>query len=351
MRKEKAGKISHAFFKEFVIDKCGKQRPEVELGPHYGVDVSLVNLPHGQAMAMASDPLSLIPSLGLEESAWLSVQLTTNDISTTGFSPMYGQFVLNLPVRLSQKDFQTYWDYIHSYCAEIGIAITGGHTGFIEGQNSTIAGGATLITIAPQKQILTSKYAQAGDAILVTKSSGISSAAILAMSFPNTVKNNAGKAHYHQACESFYDISVLKDGLIAAENGNKNDITAMHDVTEGGVLGAIYEMAIASDNGALVYHDQLPIGETQRRVCEIFSLNPLYCTGAGAMIITCKKEAVQKVIARLNAHHIPCAEVGEVRKKKQGIKLEKQHKKSDLIYQEKDPYWEAFFKALQSGWN
>src|SRR5680860_1549854 len=141
---EQTGKISHQFFKQFFQDKCGKKRQEVTVGPQFGVDVSVINLPYGQAMAMASDPLSLIPSLGLSESAWLSVNLVANDIATTGFPPMYGQFVLNLPAEFSQKDFQIYWDYFHQYCSELGIAITGGHTGFIEGQNSTIAGGGTL---------------------------------------------------------------------------------------------------------------------------------------------------------------------------------------------------------------
>src|SRR5680860_918600 len=289
---EQTGKISHQFFKQFFQDKCGKKRQEVTVGPQFGVDVSVINLPNGQAMAMASDPLSLIPSLGLRESAWLSVQLVANDIATTGFSPMYGQFVLNLPSDFPQKDFQTYWDHIHGFCSELGIAITGGHTGFIEGQNSTIAGGGTFVTIAAQNRLLTSKFAGAGDAILVTKGCAISSTAILAKSFSETVKNRAGTDHYYNACESFYDISVLRDALTARNGEKQNEVTAMHDVTEGGVLGAIYEMAIASDNGAIIYSDRLPIGETQSRVCEVFSLAPPYCIGAGSMVITCKTDAL-----------------------------------------------------------
>src|SRR5699024_2987566 len=177
------------------------------------------------------------------------------------------------------------------------------------------------MTIAPKNELLTSKDAQPGDAILVTKSSGISSAAILAMSFPETVKDKAGTAHYHRACESFYDISVLKEGLIATADENKNGVTAMQDDPEGGGVGAIYEMATASDSGALIYNDKLPIGETQLRVCEAFSLDPRYCTGAGAIIITCKKQAAQKVIERLKKNNIPCAEVGEITDKNYGIKL------------------------------
>lgn len=348
--KDQTGKITHSDFTQFLQDKCGKQRQEVTVGPQFGVDVSIVNLPNGQAMAMASDPLSLIPSLGLRESAWLSVQLTANDIATTGFPPMYGQFVLNLPSHFPQNDFQIYWDYIHQFCLELGVAITGGHTGFIEGQNSTIAGGATFITVAKQDQLLTSKFAKPGDAILVSKSCAISSAAILAKSFPQTVKNKAGTENYHQACESFYNISVLKDALTAVTNEKEKSITAMHDVTEGGVLGAIYEMAIASDNGAVIDNDKLPIKETQSEVCEVFSLDPRYCIGAGAMIMTCKKNAVPKIMAQFKENNISCTKVGEITQKNHGIQLIEEGKRSDLIYHEKDPYWEAFFKALKSGW-
>ncbi|PVW13759.1 AIR synthase family protein [Marixanthomonas spongiae] len=347
---EQPGKIAHPFFKQFVQHKCGKKRQEIRIGPQFGVDVSVIDLPNGQAMAMASDPLSLIPTLGLRESAYLSVHLVANDIATTGFPPMYGQFVLNLPSQFSQKDFQKYWDYIHQFCSEIGIAITGGHTGFIEGQNSTIAGGGTLITLTEQNQLLTSKLAEPGNAILVTKGCAISSVAILAKSFPQTVKNKTGTEHYHNACESFYDISVLKDALTATGGEKQKEVTAMHDVTEGGVLGAIYEMAIASDNGAIIYNDKLPINETQFRVCEVFSLLPSYCIGAGSMIITCKKNVASKIITNLEGNNISCTEVGEITEKSNGIKLIEKDRESDLIYYEKDPYWEAFFKALKLGW-
>lgn len=347
--KEQIGKIDASDFKKFIENKCGKHREEVSVGPQFGVDVSIVNLPNGQAIAMASDPMSLIPSLGLKESAWLSVQLVANDIATTGLAPMYGQFVLNLPSHFSQKDFQTYWNYIHQFCGELGVAITGGHTGFIEGQNSTIAGGATLMTVAHQNQLLTSSSAQAGDVILVSKTAAISSAAILAMSFPESVKNKAGTENYQKACASFYDISVLKDALTATQ-GKKQNITAMHDITEGGVLGGIYEMATASGNGAIIENDKLPIHETQAKVCEVFSLDPRYCVGAGALLMACKKEAVAKVLAQFENNNIPCAAVGILTDKSHGIKLIEDNKKSNLMYQEKDPYWQAFFNALKSGW-
>jgi len=348
---EKLGKIEHHLFEQFIRDKCGRRRPEVRVGSQFGVDVSVIDLPGGQAMALTSDPLSLIPSLGLEESAWLSVHLMANDMATTGFAPMYGQMVLNLPATFSKTDFKIYWDYIHRFCADIGVAITGGHTGFIQGQNSTIAGGGTFITVAPKNKILVSEFARSGDAVLVTKACAVSASAILAMSFPETVINHAGRELYQQACASFYSTSSLPDALTAVGNDNEHtDITAMHDVTEGGVLGAIYELAAASGNGAVIYNHRLPVGGIQAAVCRAFSLDPRYCIGAGSMIITCKEGAAAEVINRLAKNNIPCVEVGQLTEKQKGIKLVQNGKESDLKYQEEDPYWAAFFNAYNAGW-
>lgn len=65
----KLGKIEPHLFDTYINGRCGAARPEVTAGPQFGVDVALVDLPGNMAMAMTSDPLSLIPSLGLQESA------------------------------------------------------------------------------------------------------------------------------------------------------------------------------------------------------------------------------------------------------------------------------------------
>jgi hydrogenase maturation factor len=348
---DKLGKIDPHLFEQFISNKSGFNREEVRTGPEFGVDVSIVDLPGDMEMALTSDPLTLIPSLGLEESAWLSVQLMANDMATTGYAPMYGQFVLNLPAHFSKSDFQIYWDHIHSFCSKIGIAITGGHTGFIEGQNSTIAGGGTFVSVAPKNNMLVSKYANPGDAILITKSCAISTAAILAMCFPETVKNKLGTEMQQEACATFYHTSSLDDALTAVgKNHEHKDITAMHDVTEGGVIGAIYELATASNNGALIYNNKVPIGNLQKEVCRLFSLDPRYCIGAGSMIITCKKASASDVINRLAKENIACTEVGEIMEKHKGIKLITNETANDVLYNENDPYWEAFFKAHKLGW-
>jgi len=345
------GKISNGGFEEIILPRCGHPRSEVKSGPAFGVDVSLVDIGGGMGLALTSDPLSLIPSLGLQESAWLSVHLMANDMGTTGFAPMYAQMVLNLPSGLSKPDFTTYWNYIHQYCNDIGVAITGGHTGSIEGQNSTIAGGGTMLLTAPLNNILLSHQANVGDVIIVTKECALSSSAILAMCFPETVKNKLGKEIYDQACALFYQTSSLPDALIASGAHEPcREVTAMHDVTEGGVLGAVYEMAISSGNGVLVHNQLLPQGNAQESICELFGIDSRFCIGAGSMVMAVKPDAASNVLQRLQKNNIKGTIIGEFIPKEQGYKLVDEDVEADLPYYSTDPYWAAFFNAYKEGW-
>ncbi|MBT1706486.1 AIR synthase family protein [Chryseosolibacter indicus] len=345
------GKIQNNFFKARVFPYCGKPRHEVKIGPQFGVDVSVIQLTDGMAMAITSDPLSLIPTLGLRESAWLSVQLMANDMATTGFKPMYAQFVLNLPVTLAAEDFEYYWQCIHEYCEQLGVAITGGHTGRFDGLNSTVSGGGTMFTIAPYEEIITSKGAQPGDIIVLTKECALLSTAILALSFPETVKQHCGDRIYEMGCNLFYQTSAVEAGITAgAIARNNKGITAMHDVTEGGVIGSLYELANASECGVDVDESKIPVGEAQEAIGNIFNIDPKYCVGAGSMLITAKPQVVESLITNLEAKGIKATAIGNVTSPGKGITIKNGSEQKILTEAHTDPYWEAFFSAYQKGW-
>lgn len=345
------GKINDTVFKESLLPKTGKNRPEIKKGAAFGVDVSVIDLGGGQGLAVSSDPLSLIPNLGLKESAWLSVQLLVNDMATTGFAPQFAQFVLNLPAELSKETFEEYWTHIHHFCEKAGVAITGGHTGQVSGQESTIPGGGTMFLTAPLNDIITSDGAEPGDKIIVTKETALNSTAILAMSFPETVQNKLGKETYETACDNFYRTSVLEDALAASESLTPNtELKAMHDVTEGGVLGAIIEMARASGCGFTVDDEKLPSDEVPKRIAELFEIDHRFCVGAGSMIMAVKAGSEKKLIAHLQDRSIPAAVVGSMQNSDKGFNLIENGDSNPITFDGEDPYWNAFFNALKAGW-
>lgn len=346
---DNSGKVSAKVFKEDLMDLCGAKREEVIVGPRFGVDTALVDLGDGNALAISSDPLSLIPSLGMKVSAWLSVHLLVNDLSTTGFSPQFAQFVLNLPTELTREAFNEYWTFIHDLCKEFGIAITGGHTGQIPGQNSSISGGGTMFLKAPKNQILTSKGAKAGDVIILTKHAAISSSSLLSMAFPQTVKESLGAHIQEKASANFWKLSVLQEALIASQTLVPNEeLNAMHDVTEGGVLGALMEMAEASGLGFYLEKEKIPVPDEVAQVTQLFEIDPLISIGAGAMLMAVKEGAEEKLLTALKEKGVPATPIGRFTAEKTKL-MEEAGNVNPLNFDGKDPYWEAFFKALQTG--
>jgi hydrogenase maturation factor len=345
-----SGKLNAQGFKEELMGLCGADRSEVLCGPAFGVDTAVFDLGGEQVLALSSDPLSLIPGLGMKVSAWLSVHLLVNDLSTTGFAPQFAQFVLNLPPDLSRSQFREYWGHIHQLCHDLGIAITGGHTGQVPGQNSTIAGGGTMFLRAPKDQVLTSNMAKPGDSIVLTKSPAISSTALLAMAFPNTVRDRLGEEIQKKASENFWKLSVLPEALMASSTLKpKEELRAMHDVTEGGVIGALLEMSEAAGAGFLVEKEKVLIPEEIRQVAALFEIDPLISIGAGAMLMAVKPGKEDALIRELKSQEIPATVIGAFTEDRSRLIRNLDGMAQAIAFDGRDPYWEAFFKALKSG--
>ncbi|MEX2484048.1 MAG: AIR synthase family protein [Brumimicrobium sp.] len=347
---EETGKFTATTLKKTVLQKLGAQREEVLINAAYGTDTAVIQINESLGMAVSSDPISLIPNLGLRESALLSVYLTANDLATTGFAPQYAQFVLNLPVDLSDEDFSTFWGHIHGFCKDIGVAITGGHTGKIPGQESTVPGSATMFLTAPKNKILTAQGANPGDQLIMTKVAALTSTSILAKSFPETVKKEIGKDLYQKAVKNFENISVIQDALIASSTLKSNiELTAMHDVTEGGILGAAMEMASASNCGLEINSDEILVGEEQLKTASFFNLDYRKIIGSGSMLMAVKSSCTQKLIKALETKGIPAAKIGVFTDEKEHFLLNENGNSQMLTQNAQDPYWPAFFDAFQKG--
>ncbi|MEX1191474.1 MAG: AIR synthase family protein [Brumimicrobium sp.] len=347
---DETGKFTATTLKKTVLQKLGARREEVLINAAYGTDTAVIQINESLGMAVSSDPISLIPNLGLRESALLSVYLTANDLATTGFAPQYAQFVLNLPVDLSDEDFSTFWGHIHEFCEDIGVAITGGHTGKIPGQESTVPGSATMFLTAPKNEILTAQGANPGDQLIMTKVAALTSTSILAKSFPETVKKEIGKDLYQKAVKNFENISVIQDALIASSTLKSNiELTAMHDVTEGGILGAAMEMASASNCGLEINSDKILVGEEQLKIASFFNLDYRKIIGSGSMLMAVKPSCTQKLIKALETKGIPAAKIGVFTDEKEHFLLNENGKSQMLTQNAQDPYWAAFFDAFQKG--
>jgi hydrogenase expression/formation protein HypE len=336
---------------KLVYRKLGAHRSEILVGPGHGCDNAVIKIGNNQVLVATADPLSMIPALGARDSAWLSVNLLASDLTTCGFPPQFMMVNLSLPPNMNDKDFEEYWSAFHETCKKLGVAILGGHTGRYVGCNYTIIGGGVMMTLAPENQYLSNNMSKPGDLLVMTKGVAIAATGILARVFPETIKKAYGASFLERAQAYFSRFSVVEDALTAASTGlRENGVTSMHDVTEGGLLGALYELSEASVNGLEIDLANVIVTEEAKHVCDLFEIDPYTTLSEGTLIASVKPEKAEKVLKTLKAKKIQSTVIGRVTNAQKGRWIKRKGEREALKKPYSDPYWEAYWKAQQRGW-
>jgi hydrogenase maturation factor len=342
------GKVSSEIFDQIILPHLGRHRPEILVGPQHGVDVAVVNLGHNQVMVTTTDPVFVVPPYGWERSAWFAIHILASDAATSGLAPTYITIDLNLPLGMNRQEFALLWEVMHRECDKIGMAVISGHTGRYEGCNYPMIGGATVICIGPADKYVTPNMAQVGDAVIITKGPAIEASGLFAVTFPQKVAAAYGEAFAKEAEQIFWQMSVVVDALTAAAVGvRENGVTAMHDATECGVWGGLFEVAQASKVGMIIDKEKIMLPETVKKVCELFKIDPYSSISEGTLIITCRPHKAKEVVARLGDKGILAGMIGEVVEKSKGMSYFENNKAHQLIHPKVDPFWGAFGKAAE----
>lgn len=344
------GKVSAEIFNEVILPHLGRRRPEVLVGPRHGVDVGVVDLGNGQVMVTTTDPVFVVPPYGWERSGWFAVHILASDAATSGIRPGYITMDLNLPLSMTREQFEALWMVMHRECEKIGMAVVSGHTGRYEGCEYPMIGGATVIGIGPKDRYVTPDMAVPGDVVILTKGAAIEAAGLFAVTFPGRVAERYGEKTAREAEEIFWQMSVVEDALTAVEAGVRDGgVTTMHDATECGVLGGLFEVARASGVGMTIDQEKILVQEPVRKVCELFGIDPYTSISEGTLILTCRPHKAKEVIRRLADKGIPAGMVGEIVERTQGMRIFDGGIARDLVHPVLDPFWAAFGKAASQG--
>ena len=289
-----------------VLARAPIQDPRVMLGPGIGIDCAVIDT-GPSLLVFKAEPITFVTS----EIGWYAVQISINDIATTGAQPRWFMTTLLLPERrTTQKMVFEINDQVYNACKKLGISVIGGHTEITHGLDRPLLVG-TMIGEVAHERLVTPRGASPGDRVLLTKGIPIEATAILAREFPDRLRGVIGNPALEQAANYLYDpgISVLKEAQIAVDTGG---VSAMHDPTEGGLAAALWELATASQHTLRIDPGKVPVPELSRKICQFFNLDPFATIASGALLLTVRPEFADKVRQALEEEEITCAEIGRV---------------------------------------
>jgi hydrogenase expression/formation protein HypE len=341
------GKISPDIFDELIYPQLGKKNNNVLVGPQHGVDIGVVDLGNGKVMVTTTDPVFIVPDYGFARAAWFAIHILVSDAVTSGLKPSYLTIDLNLPLSIKKEDLNVMWHTMNAECAKMGIAIISGHTAKYEGCNYPMVGGATVIAIGDKDKYITPKDAKAGDKIIITKGAAIEAAGLFAVTFEKKISKMFSPDFAKRASAIFYKMSVVNDALIAASVGVRDKgVTSMHDATECGIWGGLYEVAKASDVGMRINKKDIIVLPEVRQICESFEMDLYSSISEGTLLITCRPEKAQEVVDKLRKNKIDSSICGDVVEKSKGITVVDAGKETALEHPRIDPFWPAFAREL-----
>lgn len=336
------GKATPEFFDEVIFPHLGAKDDAVIVGPTHGVDFGAISL-GDRVIVFSSDPFFIAPSLGWERAAWFALHIIASDVSVSGIPPRFLTVDLNLPPEMDEATLTTVWRTVHSEARELGIAIVGGHTARYAGCNFPMVGGATVFGVGPARDLVDPRKAQPGDVIVITKGPAIETTGLMAVQFPEFIAERWGESVAREARDVFYQMSVVKDAALCAHSGG---VTAMHDATECGVWGALFEIARASGTGLIVDKRKIVAQDVVVKVCEVFDIDPFASISEGTLVATMRPESADRAIAALFAHGIPASVVGELLPPGKGVRIIDERGERPLEHPRVDPFWVRFEEYL-----
>jgi hydrogenase expression/formation protein HypE len=338
MKKDKLpalGKIHPAFFDRVIYPRLGAESKDIIIGPRHGVDYGVLKL-KDSVIAMSTDPFFIVPSLGFDKAAWFAFHIVMCDVAVSGLMPRYLTIDLNLPPEMTEHQMEIMWKAVHKEAKKYNISIITGHTARYSGCNYPMVGGATSIAVGSEKELKGPHRVKIGDKIVITKGPAIETTGLLAALFPDKFIKAGGKSFQKEASEVFKQMSVMDDCVIARKF---KGVHCMHDATECGIWGGLYEMARAGDYGFLVNQELIPIQPVIERTAELFKFDPYCAISEGTLIAIVDRTEADELIKAYKKKGIMAAVIGEVKHKKKGLKVSSKGKIKTLKHPTTDPYW------------
>ncbi len=340
----KIGKIDPDTFSSVILRKLGKADDRVLVPPSPGIDAGVIDLGQGKVLIVAEDPIFAIPGQPLEMFGWYSVHIGASDVAVMGVKPQFMTYTLLMPPEFSHDDFTIVVDSIDRAARDLGIAIVGGHTGHYPGFVAPTIGGITIFAIADRDAYVTPAGARAGDVVILTKGPAIETAGILSVLRKEELRARYPAALVENAMSLARQMTVVQDALVAMDAGG---VTAMHDATEGGVIGGLYEIAAASGVGMEIDESLFHYPEEVRMVCDHFRIDPVAAIAEGSLLITAKPGSADRVLSGLQSAGIPASIIGVVTGDPSERWITRRDgRKEPLAMPEQDPFWPVFFESI-----
>ncbi|MBL7177069.1 MAG: HAD hydrolase-like protein [Desulfobacteraceae bacterium] len=323
-----AGKLPNDILEEF-LNQFDFDDPSVLIHPGIGEDTTAVNVAEEEVLVLKSDPITFVTdSIG-----HYAVLINANDIATSGATPRWLLTTLLFPCGITASGIWHVMNELKEMCHQWDITLCGGHTEITDAVTRPVVTGMLTGTVAKSDLIDKRNMAQ-GDMILFTKAVAVEGTAIIALELEDRLKDLGILESEIEECKLFLSsISILEEAKMARCS---EGVSALHDVTEGGLATALEELSSAGRHRIRIHMDRIPIFPQTKKLCRLLDIHPLGLIGSGSLLICCRKKYYESLMRMIYEAGIDVTCIGEVLVEGQGIDAVEQNDPVEWPYFEVD---------------
>lgn len=335
MAELKIGKLDSDVLQRIVINKIRYRRPEVKTRAGIGEDCAVIDYGEYECV-VSTDPITAdVKNIGR-----LAIHISCNDVASNGIEPLGITLAVMLPVGTTESDVQTIMTQAGTAAEEVGVEIIGGHTEVTPAVNQPVI-VSTAFGRGIAGESASARNMRPGDMILMTKSAGLEGTGIIATEKAEELTGVLTPQELRRAQGMIRDVSVVKDGITAGRIGT----SGMHDVTEGGILGAVWEMCHISGLGAEVELEAIHVDPVTEKIAAHYGIDPLRLISSGCMLIVVPPSKAYKIVTEYHKIdvNIKSAIIGKICGAEHGItQIDPQGQESEIA----PPYADELYKVI-----
>lgn len=321
------GKVPEAVLKRSVLNQIKHRRDEVLVGPAVGEDCSVLAIAEDEVIVISSDPITG----AVQDIGTYAVHITANDIASNGAEVIGIMLTVLLPEGTGEAELRLMMKDIETVCEKLQIEVIGGHTEITKAVHQPIV-TVTGIGKMKRSEMIKTAGARPGQEIVMTKWAGLEGTAIIAVAKEAELRSRYSVSFIDGAKKMIDYLSVVPEAMVARAVG----VTSMHDVTEGGIFGALWELGAASKVGLEVDLKKILLKQETVEICEFYDLNPYMLISSGCMLMI--TDRANQLVDRLKAEGIAAAVIGRITESNDRVIINEEERrfleppKSDELY-------------------
>lgn len=280
----KSGKIAEPILKRSVLKKIAYKSKTVLSKAAVGHDSAVVSLEDNVQKGnnrMVTATATVIAKRDYHHNrAFIKA---VNNLAVVGAKPAYAQISIVLPEGMREIKLKMLMEEMSDIAASMSVHITGGHTEISDTVAKPIVTVTAIGFVGTENEALYDykKSIKAGYDIVMTKAIGLEGTAILAEE-RNEELLKRFTPQYVDIAKSFIDeLSIVDEAMV----GIKYGVAAMHDMSEGGVFGALWELGEAGNHGLKVDLKKITVRQETIELTHHFDINPYVMPSSGSLLM------------------------------------------------------------------